>query len=475
MKIAFLLVSVLFLSTNGLALTQDRVQETAAANPAIKARGDLQANGPEAPSSNPSAEAQKNYETALVLYDAGKADEAIVALKEANKLSPDNPQYQYQLGMAYVQAKAYKDAAESFKRAARFKPDWPEAHFRFGMTSYVLGRRNQSLDAYKKLVSLNSPLANTLYRIINNSSQPGAAAEIAKLESAPDDGKPVEKPTTPINSESTAPKVTPVSTNDPTEPSNKVTETAPLSEDSLIGMYRVGVGDVLDIRFLNSNVNKSSLYTVIDGGMIDLPIAGGALQVAGLTTDEIQKLIVDELKRRAVEDGAHVSVGVRQYSSHTVIITGLVNNLGKKILRREAVPLYVVLAESQPRVDAARAVIMRGGVAPKVIDLSDSTALSTLIKPGDVINITSKPAEFYYIAGRVNYPGQKTYQSGITLLQAILAAGGIARGGDANVVELSREGAGGLLTTIKVSLKEIKAGKLQDPKLSPGDRIEVVD
>jgi protein involved in polysaccharide export with SLBB domain len=209
--------------------------------------------------------------------------------------------------------------------------------------------------------------------------------------------------------------------------------------------------------------------------MIDLPIAGGALQVAGLTTDEIQKLIVDELKRRAVEDGAHVSVGVRQYSSHTVIITGLVNNLGKKILRREAVPLYVVLAESQPRVDAARAVIMRGGVAPKVIDLSDSTALSTLIKPGDVINITSKPAEFYYIAGRVNYPGQKTYQSGITLLQAILAAGGIARGGDANVVELSREGAGGLLTTIKVSLKEIKAGKLQDPKLSPGDRIEVVD
>lgn len=473
MKIAFLLVSVLFLSTNGLALTQDRMQETAAADPPIKARSDLQANGSEGPGSNPSA-AQKNYETALVLYDAGKADEAIVALKEANKLSPDNPQYQYQLGMAYVQAKAYKDAAEAFKRAARFKPDWPEAHFRFGMTSYVLGRRNQSLDAYKKLVSLNSPLANTLYRIINNDSQPGAAAEIAKLESAPDDGKPVEKPSTPVNSEPTAPKVTPVSTNDPTEPSSKVTET-PLSEDSLIGMYRVGVGDVLDIRFLNSSVNKSSLYSVIDGGMIDLPIAGGALQVAGLTTDEIQKRIVDELKRRAVEDGAHVSVGVRQYSSHTVIITGLVNNLGKKILRREAVPLYVVLAESQPRVDAARAVIMRSGVAPEVIDLSDSTALSTLIKPGDVINITSKPAEFYYIAGRVNYPGQKSYQSGITLLQAILAAGGIARGGDAKVVELSREGAGGLLTTTKVSLKEIKAGKLQDPRLRPGDRIEVVD
>jgi protein involved in polysaccharide export with SLBB domain/cytochrome c-type biogenesis protein CcmH/NrfG len=474
MKTAFLLlVSVLFLSANGLALTQERMQETAAAPP-IRTNG-LQANGPESPTGDPAAAAQKNYETALVLYDAGKPDEAIAALKEANKLSPDNPQFQYQLGMAYVQAKAYKDAAESFKRAARFKPDWPEAHFRFGMTSYVLGKRNQSLDAYKKLVSLNSPLANTLYRVINNDTQPNAAAEMAKPDNGaaktrPDDGPPA---TTTSEPTTTPAKIPSVSTDTPSDSPNS-SEPAPLPDDALIGIYRVGVGDILDIRFLNSSVNKSSLYTVIDGGMIDLPIAGGAVQVAGFTTDEIQQRIIAELKRRAVEDGAHVSVGVRQYSSHTVIITGLVNNLGTKILRREAVPLYVILAEAQPRPDAARAVIMRSGVTARVIDFSDSAALSTLIKPGDVINITAKPQEFYYIAGRVNYPGQKSYQPGITLLQAILAAGGVARG-DANAVELSRESTGGLLTTTKVNLKDIKSGKTQDLKLRPGDRIEVVD
>jgi protein involved in polysaccharide export with SLBB domain len=57
------------------------------------------------------------------------------------------------------------------------------------------------------------------------------------------------------------------------------------------------------------------------------------------------------------------------------------------------------------------------------------------------------------------------------LIQAILAAGGLAR--DA-VVELSREGSDGRLATTKFNLKEIKAGKIQDPRIQPGDRIEVL-
>jgi protein involved in polysaccharide export with SLBB domain len=473
MKIAFLLVvGFVLVSPTGLAIAQEPV-ETASANPAIKPGSGLQANGSIAPSSLSEAEAaaQKNFESGMVLYGAGKPDEAIAALKEANKLSPENPQYQYQLGMAYVQAKAYKDAAESFKRAARFKPDWPEAHFRFGMTSYVLGRRNQSLESYKKLVSLNSPLANTLYRIINNENQPDAVAEITKTES-PSTRPSVKVPA--ASSESNAANSSPIQPSVAPASASNVPENPPPPDALLTAIYRVGVGDVLDIRFLNSSVNRSSLYTVIDGGVIDLPIVGGAIQVAGFTTEEIQTRIMDELKRRAVEDGAHVSVGVRQYASHTVIITGLVGILGTKILRREAVPLYVILAESQPRLDAARAVIMRNGIAPQVVDLSDSAALNTIIKPGDVINVTAKPQEFYYIAGRVNHPGQKTFQPGITLLQAILAAGGVVRPGD-NAVEISRESADGLLITTKVSLKEIKLGKTQDPKLRPGDRIEVVN
>jgi protein involved in polysaccharide export with SLBB domain len=232
------------------------------------------------------------------------------------------------------------------------------------------------------------------------------------------------------------------------------------------------VGDVLDVRLLNTRSNRSSLYTVLDDGVIDFPIAGGAIAVAGLSTAEVQLRISEELKRRAVENQAQVSVGVRQYASHTVVVSGLVSNAGTKVLRREAVPLYVVLAEVQPRLDAARAVVMRAGKA-HTFELSDPVSLNFIILPGDIINVTSRPQEFYYIAGRINFPGQKNFQPGITILQAILAAGGTGDG--ARSVEVSREGEGGLLTTTRVSLKEIKSGKAQDLKLQPGDRIEVVN
>jgi protein involved in polysaccharide export with SLBB domain len=105
--------------------------------------------------------------------------------------------------------------------------------------------------------------------------------------------------------------------------------------------------------------------------------------------------------------------------------------------------------------------------------LTDPNTLNTPVVNGDVITVTGRLQEFYYIAGRVNYPGQKEFQSGITLLQAILAAGGTVRQNE-NTVEISREGAGQLLVTTRYSLKEIKAGGAKDPKLQPGDRIEVV-
>ena len=420
--------------------------------------------------SGPVDDAQKSYDKALSLYAAGKLDEAVAALKAAGRLRPDDAQFQYSLGMAYSQVKSYKDAAESFKRASRVKPLWPEAHFRFGVMSYVLGKRNQSIESYKKLLELKSPLAATLWRIIKDSTDPLDASESVKIESDVATAK-AEEPTQPAGTNNGTP--TPASAG-PTVRTEKAPSASVANESALTSVYRVGVGDVLDVRLLNSTLNRSTLYTVIDGGVIDLPIAGGAIHVAGLTTEEVQSRISTELKRRAVEESAQVSVGVRQFASHTVIITGLIGNPGSKTLRREAVPLYVLLAEAQPRVDAARVVIMRAGVTAQTIDLNDSSALNTLIRPGDVINITARPQEFYYIAGRVNFPGQKTFQPGITLLQAILAAGGTARQND-NSIELSREGSDGLLTTTKFNVKEIKSGKVQDPRLRPGDRIQVVN
>src|SRR5258708_20950946 len=141
------------------------------------------------------------------------------------------------------------------------------------------------------------------------------------------------------------------------------------ADNSLTNLYRVGVGDVLDVRVKDLGFSGSTLFTVLDGGFIDFPVIGGTVAVAGLTTDEIQALVTSEFKPRALQDAPQVTVGVRQFASHTVIVTGLVVSGGTKILRREAGPLYIVLSRTQARLDAARATIMRADVPTIIVDL----------------------------------------------------------------------------------------------------------
>jgi protein involved in polysaccharide export with SLBB domain/Flp pilus assembly protein TadD len=413
-------------------------------------------------------EAQRNYNAGVALYDSGKLDEAISAFKEANKLKPKDPQTQYMLGIVYWKAASYNKAVDSFKRAIRFRPDWAEAYFRLGLTYYVLGRKPRTNQVYKKLLELNSPLANKLYQI-NSGADPRNVLGNPRAEPAASVTKQVESNNPSTTAVFPGPATAPVkrtASNDPASSDKAITT----NDSAVTDIYKVGVGDVLDIRLLNSATNRSTLYSVMEGGLIDLPIAGGLISVAGLTTKDIQARITSELKRLAVEEQTQVTVGVRQYSSHTVIVTGLCSSPGTKILQREGVPLYVLLAEVQPRMDAARAVIRRAGTPTQVVELSDSAPPNFIVRPGDVINLTARPQDFYYIAGRISYPGQKAFHPGITLVQALLAAGGSTRD---NVVELSRQGSDGRLDTTKFKLNEIKSGKIQDPKLQPGDRLEV--
>ncbi|HEX5708799.1 MAG TPA: polysaccharide biosynthesis/export family protein [Pyrinomonadaceae bacterium] len=239
-------------------------------------------------------------------------------------------------------------------------------------------------------------------------------------------------------------------------------------------LYHVGTGDVLDIRLLNqAYTRESTLFTVMAGGLLEYPLAGEPVPVAGLSPEEIAARLEVALKRRAVYINPRVSVSVREYASHTVLVSGLVNEPGVKIIRREAIPLYVVIAESQPKPEAGRAVVMSHRTGQTlVIDLSDAAAMGALVYPGDVVNLTTKPQEFYYIGGEVATPGQKDFHAGMTLTQAVLASGGTTVAAGAKV-RVSRQGANGLLVSNEYDLKLIQDGKAPDPRLEAGDRVEV--
>lgn len=242
-----------------------------------------------------------------------------------------------------------------------------------------------------------------------------------------------------------------------------------VSPSSLTRIYRVGVGDVLDIRLLNTPTRESTLFTVLAGGVVEYPLIDEPIKVDGLSAEEIAARLTGKIK---VIDHPRVVVSVRDHSSHNVIVTGLVYNPGSKVLRQEAVPLYVVLAEAVARPGAARATITRAGQT-MAVDLGDQAATSTLLLNGDMVTVSPAPPASYYVSGEINSPGEKTLRAGLTLTQSILASGGITRNASGKV-KLSSPGAHGASTAVEYSVKEILEGRKPDPTLKPGDRLEVI-
>ncbi len=242
----------------------------------------------------------------------------------------------------------------------------------------------------------------------------------------------------------------------------------------LTSVYRIGVGDVLDIRILNQpDTRHSTLYTVLTGGVLEYPLLRNPLTITGMTAEELAAQLIAELKHRGVFDKPQVRVSVRDYASHAVLVSGLVSDPGTKILRREAVPLYVVVAEAQPKPEAGRAVVTsHASGKTSSVDLTDAAAMGMLVQQGDVVNLVARPPEFFYIGGEIAAPGQKDFHTGMTLTQAVLASGGMTRLA-AGRVKVSRQGADGRLVSKEYNLKEIEDGVIPDPPLQAGDRVEV--
>ena len=236
-------------------------------------------------------------------------------------------------------------------------------------------------------------------------------------------------------------------------------------------LYRVGIGDVLDIRLANMPTRESTLFTVLNPGVVEYPLLSGAVSVDGLTTEEIAALLSREIK---VIDHPIATVTVRDYASHAVTITGMVDSPGKKVLRREAMPLYTVLAEALPRPEATAVTIIRGG-KNELVPLANEQSMSTLVKAGDIIRVSGESAtskRFVYVGGDVPATGEREFREGMTLTQALLAAGGVARGEKAGA-KIARRNASGFLVTNEYNVRAIEEGKAPDPVLAAGDRIEV--
>jgi polysaccharide biosynthesis/export protein len=389
-------------------------------------------------SSEAKAEAKRLYKEGVKYGLAGLFAQAAQMFEQAVKLDPQNADAHFGLGHAYFDLQQWKNAIRGFERSYELNPKDDQAR-----DMLVLART----------MAHQGPPPSNKPRI-----EPPPKAESVQVSMS------VNPPATSVNPPATAPAK--IENNE----ADKVNAAA--NDLALTKIYRVGPSDVLDIRINDSSAPQSTLFTVTPSGFLEHPLLVEPLHVRGLTVDEISTRLESELKRRALIENPKVSVGVRDYASHMILVSGLVKDSGTKILRREAIPLYVVIADAQPLPEAVRVTVVRNESNETFeIELGHARDMNLLVRPGDVITLLPNVTQFVYIGGEVKLPGEKTYRRGLTLTQAIISAGGVTP--KAKEARLGRDDGKGFLVVTRYKLKEIESGKVQDPLVKPGDRITI--
>lgn len=389
----------------------------------------------------------------IELTGVGQMAQAVRAFEEAIKLDPDYAEAYAALGRAYFKMRDWRRAVDNLHRAAALKSAPPKVPV-----------------ATPTPTPTPTPIEVTQQPSLEVTQNEKTTAEVSPLKSdaisAPEEkqepnGANVSLSATPTSTPVAGESVSPIPLNPPNE------------EVSLTKVYRVGPGDVLDVRINEAQAQQSTLFTVTPAGLLEHPLLAEPLNVLALTTEEIQTKIQNDLNQRALIENPTVTVGVRDYASHTILVSGLVKDSGTKFLRREAIPLYVVVADAQPLPEAAKVTLVRNEPHQMFeIDLTNVAHMNLLVRPGDVINLQPNETQFVYIGGEVKAPGEKIFRRGLTLTQAIISAGGVTS--KSKVAEIGRDDGRGFLVKTSFKLKDIQSGKAMDPLIKAGDRIMIL-
>jgi len=349
----------------------------------------------------------------------------------------------YRAGVEYGNAGLFSQAAELFRRATKLRPDYSDAYRSLGRAYMDLNDWDNAVKSLERALELNT-----------KDKEARKLLDETRLHVESNRGD---------TSQFVGPK---------TRPLRPVATPVAAAESSLTKVYRVGVGDVLEIH-IGSPSATDQFYTINSGGLLEHPSLTQPLRVVGLTTDEITARFEDALKPNSTTANTRVTVGIQEYISHVIIVSGFVKEPGTKSLRREAIPLSVVVADAQPLPEAERALVVRNETKETfTVDLSQAAETALLIHPGDVITLQANPKQFFYVSGEVKSPGEKVFRRGLTLTQAIITAGGLQ--GEPKEVRLARDDGKGFLNVTRYRLKEIEEGKTQDPLIQPGDRITII-
>jgi polysaccharide export outer membrane protein len=224
--------------------------------------------------------------------------------------------------------------------------------------------------------------------------------------------------------------------------------------------YRLGSDDLLSVSVFD-HLELSVSVRVSKSGNITYPLLG-VIPVAGLTTRELEEVLIHRLADGAYVQKAQVSVTVTDYESQKVAVMGQVVKPGQYSLTTSNKVLDL-LAQAGGVVNGSGGglsyalagdeamLIKKDGTKVKInlqaLFEGDPTQ-NPAVAGGDTIFVPRAPV--FYIYGEVQKPGSYKLERNMTVYQAISDGGGLTSKGSEHRLKVRRTGPDGKITELSV-------------------------
>lgn len=253
--------------------------------------------------------------------------------------------------------------------------------------------------------------------------------------------------------------------------------------------YRIGPGDVLDIRIFNrANLSRDAVR-VEGNGMIRMPLIDTEIQAACKTEGELAKEIAEKYTK--FYRNPQVDVFIKEYRSKRVTIIGAVNDPSRFELQRRVRLLDLLGYAKGPTAKAGQTInIVHSSQASLCSTAGDddkteafsSYRLSDTLRGDPKANpyleandvITLPEADQIYVVGNVFTPLTIPLKEPITLSRAVAMAGGVKQDSKKDKIRIVRQEPGSATRKeILVDLSAIEKKRADDVALVANDIIEV--
>jgi polysaccharide biosynthesis/export protein len=255
--------------------------------------------------------------------------------------------------------------------------------------------------------------------------------------------------------------------------------------------YRIGPGDVLDIRILNRPNLSREAVRVEGSGMIRMPLIDTEIQAACKTEGELAREITTKYTK--FYRNPQVDVFIKEYHSRQVAIIGAVNEQSRFELQRRVRLLDLLTYAKGPTPKAGQTINIVHSPPTLICQKAESetadtrSALSSyrlsetlqgypqanpFIEPGDVVTLPE--ANQVYVVGNVFTPISIPLREPLTLSRAVAMAGGVKQDSKKDKVRIVRQQPGTSTSQeIVVDLSAIEKKQAEDIALMPNDIIDV--